>query len=144
MPRHDYAAGDSSIRLRFTRELLVACAAGLVLASMISRPEGDQKFRDSQIANASEPISGEEQKQCAFVIYTADWCEPCQRLKRALDKNPHLLRGVPVEWRDVDPHWPPNVVVPDIRYLEDGVVKARKIGYTDLESLAEWLDANVF
>jgi hypothetical protein len=74
-----------------------------------------------------------------LVIYTADWCKPCQRLKKDIEKNPEVLGGVGIEWRD----GAEVETVPDIRLMDGDRVIRRKVGYTDLKSFAEWLNADL-
>lgn len=84
------------------------------------------------------PVARQESR-IILVVYTADWCEPCRRLKADIENNPEVLRGVAVEYRDgaeVDR-------VPDIRLMDGNVLVRRKVGYTDLKSFSEWLNADV-
>lgn len=78
-----------------------------------------------------------------LVIYSAEWCAPCQKLKRDIDRNAHILRGIEVEYRDASELGAINVRVPDIRLMDGDKVVDRKVGYTDLKSFAEWLHANL-
>lgn len=74
-----------------------------------------------------------------LVVYTAEWCAPCQRLRRDLANHPEVLRGVPVEYRDASELGPINVRVPDIRLVQGGAVVARVVGYRGLPLFSAWL-----
>lgn len=106
------------------KAIAVAAAAGLAWAAIVG-----------------ELASGGEQRR--LVVYSAEWCAPCQKLKRDLERNAEILRGIDVEYRDASELGAINVRVPDIRLMEGDEVVGRKVGYTDLKSFAEWLHANL-
>lgn len=74
-----------------------------------------------------------------LVIYTAEWCEPCQRLAAAVEAHPEVLRGAAVEYRDAAELGERNVRVPDLRVYRGERLVARTVGYRGLKPLAEWL-----
>ncbi len=76
----------------------------------------------------------------ALVVYTADWCSPCQKLKADLEANPGVLLGISVEYRPVEDE---KQRIPDIRLMDGDRLIRRKTGYSDLKSFAEWLHADV-
>lgn len=75
----------------------------------------------------------------SLVIYTADWCVPCQKLKADIANHPEMLLGIPVEWRDVSELGPINATIPDIRLFRGDEGVARVVGYRGRRPLTKWL-----
>lgn len=74
-----------------------------------------------------------------LIVYTADWCKPCQKLKADLGSHPEVLGEIGLEYREATE----GSAVPDIRLMEGDSLVRRKLGYTDLKSFAEWLHADL-
>jgi thiol-disulfide isomerase/thioredoxin len=74
-----------------------------------------------------------------LVIYSAEWCEPCQRLRADIERHPEIVAGLEVEWHDAAELGDRNVRVPDIRVVVGDRVIARTVGYRGRKALAEWL-----
>lgn len=94
---------------------------------------GETGVLDSRIADTAPPAY-------ALVIYTADWCEPCQRLKATVEAHPEILRGASVEYRDASELGPINVRVPDIRLYRGDQAVARTVGYNGRKAFEQWLE----
>lgn len=99
-------------RTRLIRCLLCWLIAGAIVATAVARGED------------------------VLVIYSAEWCAPCQRLKRDLEKHPEMTEGLVPEFRDPPPL---NATIPDIRIERDGVVIARVVGYRGRRELTNWI-----
>lgn len=94
---------------------------------------GETGVLDSRTADNAPPSH-------ALVVYTADWCEPCQRLKAAIETHPEILRGASVEYRDAAELDQIDARVPDIRLYRGGKAVARTVGYHGRQSFEQWLE----
>ena len=108
------------------------------MSKMIGRRIGIAAILWAIVVVLARPSSPGEPERY-LVIYTAEWCKPCQKLKKDLEENPGVLRGMAVEWRD----GAEVGSVPDIRLMEEGRVIRQKVGYTGLKSFVEWLNADL-
>lgn len=97
---------------------------------------GETGVLDSRTADNAPPAY-------TLVIYTADWCEPCQRLKRDIERSPEMLRGAAVEYRDASELGPINVRVPDIRLYRGDEAVARTVGYHGRKAFDKWLEESI-
>ena len=86
------------------------------------------------------PLVAAEPPAYTVVIYSADWCEPCQRLAAAIESHPEIVRGAAVEFRDAGELGDRNVRVPDIRVMRGDAIVARTVGYRGREAFARWLE----
>ncbi len=85
-----------------------------------------------------------------LVLATADWCPPCQQLKRGALANPEVSeairsRTVPVYadgTQQLDASFAPLGIggFPTMVAVRDGVVLSRLVGAVSARSLLEWLD----
>lgn len=89
-------------------------------------------------------IESENSKKDVLVVFTADWCDFCRKMKKDIDDNPILLDNLIICYIDHDDH--PELVkeykvrnIPDYFLLRKGVETKRKVGYSNLNDFKKWL-----
>ena len=89
-------------------------------------------------------IESENSKKDILVIFTADWCGACQKMKKDIDDDPSLVDGLIVCYIDYDES--PDLVkeykvkkIPDYFLLSKGVETKRKVGYSNKNDFKKWL-----
>jgi thioredoxin-like negative regulator of GroEL len=80
-----------------------------------------------------------------LLIFSADWCGNCQKLKTAIETDPALVGGYNVMVIDADAA--PELVAaykvrayPTLLILKDNGRIRRKVGFTSAEELRRWLN----
>ena len=94
---------------------------------------------DTQVRQAQRPV---------LVDFSANWCPPCQALKRVLTQLADELDGrVDVAVTDVDQE--PGLAsdfnvssIPALRLIVGGQVVAERAGFADRRELTQWIDAH--
>lgn len=83
-----------------------------------------------------------------LLMFTASWCIPCARAKKAIAGDPEFAARYRVELVDVkqDPEMAKNYNVSSVPTFvllsDDGTQElARKVGYKDLDELKAWAEA---
>lgn len=80
-------------------------------------------------------------------IFTADWCEPCQKLKRALTENPAALAPHNVAMFDIAENeeladmYAVKTVPTILHFTTDGKIR-RHTGFKSLSQIQQWFDNN--
>lgn len=87
-----------------------------------------------------------------LLVFTAEWCKPCQKFKQDLMENSHLLSAYEISTIDVDriPDMADDFAVKTVptfivvKVAEDDVIKKtnvvkKEVGYTTLERFLRWL-----
>lgn len=79
-----------------------------------------------------------------LLVFGADWCPSCVRLKTAIEKDPDLVAGFVVLMIDTDKE--PEIAkaygvknIPVLIVLEPGGVLRRKVGFSTAAELKKWL-----
>lgn len=79
-----------------------------------------------------------------LLIFTADWCGPCRRVKKDIKDAPEIVTGY--EWGYVDFDEEETLVkmydvheIPTFLILEGVEVRGRLTGYPGPETLKNWL-----
>lgn len=109
----------------------------------------------SAIAKAGEPAIyvetlidaialSETIKKDVLVIFTADWCQYCQKLKNDINRNPSIVEDKIICYIDKDNN--KDLIkeykvksIPDYLILRDNIEIARQVGYYGKDELVEWL-----
>lgn len=105
---------------------------------------GTMPLADAQDASAA---SGKP----VLVFATADWCGPCQRLKRGALSDVEVAKRIEAKtipvYLDVTDGVPPEAAglgidgIPALIVLEDGRVVSRLVGLHSAAELEAWLDS---
>lgn len=82
-----------------------------------------------------------------LMVFGADWCPACVKLKNFIQKNPQVVDKYSVDFVDIDKH--PEVkkklgvtkIPLSIIFNEDGTIKSKILGY-DSRSYTQWLKEN--
>jgi thiol-disulfide isomerase/thioredoxin len=92
------------------------------------------------VFSAASPAWSEE-----LLIFSADWCGNCQKLKAAIEANPELVASYNVIVIDADTA--PELVAaykvrayPTLLILKDNGRIRRKVGFTGADELRRWLN----
>lgn len=90
-------------------------------------------------------IESENSKKDVLVIFTADWCGFCQKMKKDIDENQSLVDNLIVCYIDYDEN--KDLVkeykvrnIPDYFLLHKGVEIKRKVGYSNSKDFKKWLN----
>lgn len=83
-------------------------------------------------------------KKDVLVIFTADWCQYCQKMKNDIAKNPSIIDDKIICYVDKDNN--EDLIkeykvksIPDYLILRDNIEIARQVGYHGKDRLKEWL-----
>jgi thioredoxin 1 len=89
-------------------------------------------------------IESENSKKDILVIFTADWCGFCQKMKKDIDDDQSLVEDLIVCYIDYDEN--KDLVkeykvknIPDYFLLHKGVETKRKVGYSNKKDFKKWL-----
>lgn len=80
-------------------------------------------------------------------IFTANWCEPCQKLKRALAENPAALAPHNIaifdiaENKELADMYAVKTVPTILHFTTDGKIR-RHTGFKSLSQIQQWFDNN--
>jgi thioredoxin 1 len=79
-----------------------------------------------------------------LLIFSAEWCGPCQSLKAAIEKDPNLVAEFSVHLIDIDEN-PDAAVAHNVKtvptllqIMQDGKTR-KKVGFTSPADLKQWL-----
>lgn len=86
----------------------------------------------------------ESNSQKLLVVFTADWCNACNLMKKELLKNPDAIDNYIVCYVDFDKN--PELIqtykvrlIPDYIIIENKKETKRKIGFTSLSAFKTWI-----
>jgi HEAT repeat protein/thiol-disulfide isomerase/thioredoxin len=140
------ARGNSPLHVVFAWMLLLA-GAGVATADEPSRPQGSPPVFQSGWTVALEAAA--EDRALILVVFEADWCVPCQALKRdTLGSEEFRRQGGPLHvvtvnadhnermTRQFGPRALPDLVL----VTDDGKIVSRRQGYLTTETLLAWLE----
>lgn len=91
------------------------------------------------LAGTQRPFSDE------LLIFTADWCGPCNKLKADLDAHPEMLQDYTWGFIDIDrdgelaERYDVKSVPALILVDSDNKEIKRRVGYENLETVRRWL-----
>lgn len=90
-------------------------------------------------------VEAQQTKQKIIVVFSADWCGACNKLKTDLNDNPSVIDNyiyVEIDIEDrIDLKKEYNVnKIPDIMILHKNIELKRRVGYKNLTEFKIWLD----
>lgn len=140
--------------------VLLVLVLGLVAFSVFSKQKAptpaalqtDATLTDAVAASATDG-------KVVFVVAHADWCGPCQRLKRGaladpevaqwLETNTHAVSLDVTKMDDSTPQWVKQAAdslaisgIPAMVLMRDGKVVSRQVGSMSAADLLAWLKAD--
>lgn len=81
----------------------------------------------------------------ALIIFTADWCVNCVKMKKDIDNNIDILDNkivcyVNINTNEYYKHEYKVKNIPDYFLLRDGIELNRKVGYKNITNFKKWIN----
>lgn len=141
---------------RFVLPVLLIAVAVMIFATSSGPAETPDAFdQDTTLSEAQ--LASQDTGKPVLVLATADWCAPCQRLKRTTLAEPEVNNLIaektePVYLDLTDAANDPELAataqrlgiqgIPDLVLLRHGEIVSRRVGGASADELIAWLDSH--